>query len=85
MKYQAFNNRIVVSQPNQQTSAGGIIFAASAEKPVVEVLVVATTELTEALQGKTICVERRHCSELEDDGEVKYASVKLEDIVAVKV
>lgn len=84
MKYQAIKNRLVVKQPNTVTSTSGIIVASPIEHAVINVEVVETTELTKLLQGKIVCVERRHCVELSDDGEFKYASIKAEDILAVK-
>lgn len=59
--------------------------------------VVATTELTRELEGKTIIAERRHFTELSDTGEqsttdfgiilgdrLSYASIDTEHIVAIK-
>lgn len=85
MKYEAINNRLVVKQENRTTTASGILYAKAVEHPVVDVEVIATTELTAPLQGKTVSVERRHCLELDDDGDFKYASIRAEDILAVKI
>lgn len=85
--YTAFNDKVIVKVKND-TNLKNQTLAAT---------VVATTELTEALQGKTIIAERRHFTELEDIEEtattasgillgdkISYASVSTDHIVAIK-
>lgn len=85
--YTAINNRVIVkvkndTNLNNQTLLGEVI---------------ATTDVTKELQGKTVIAERRHFTELADTGEeattnygiilgdkISYASLDINNIVAIK-
>lgn len=82
--YEAINDKVIGKLYTRKQTAGGIYVAAPAEKPVTELEVCSTTELTKELQGKTVLVERRHVQELGDEEEVKYGAFKYSDILAVK-
>lgn len=85
--YTAFNKRIIIKVKNDTNLS----------KQTLSGEVIATTELTKELQGKTIIAERRHFTELGDTGEqsttsfglvlgdkVSYASIDIEHIMAIK-
>jgi co-chaperonin GroES (HSP10) len=82
--YQAINNRIIVKKPLEKTTDSGIILTQQKEGRVFEMEVIATTELTKALQGKTIYCEPRNCVELSADGEGYYGALDIKDVVAIK-
>lgn len=82
--YQAINDKIIVRKANETITQSGIIVAEQDEAPVFEFEVVATTSHTASLQDKHVYIERRHCIELPSIEGHKYASVKLENVVAIK-
>lgn len=84
MKYEAINNYIIVKKETRSVTAGGIHLAAAVETAVTDFDVVATTEITKTLQGKTIYCARSHVMELGTEADVKYGAVKLDNVIAIK-
>lgn len=82
--FQAINNRVIGRLKTRKETTSGIILAAPVEGSIVELEVIATTELTKSLQDKTVYIERRHVAELKEENEYKYGSFKYEDIAAIK-
>ncbi len=82
--FEAINDRIIVRKPLEKTTESGIILAEQKESRVFEMEVVATNELSAALQGKTIYCEPRCCIELGRDETGYYGALKVSDVVAVK-
>jgi co-chaperonin GroES (HSP10) len=80
--YQAINDKVIIKKENETVTQSGIIIAEQDAAPVFEFIVVGTNEITKHLQDKKVYVERRHCIELPSIDGFKYASVKLENIVA---
>jgi len=85
--YTAFNNNVICKVQHDT----------NLKNQTLSAKVVATTELTEALQDRVIIAERRYFIELSDTGESKtttsgiilgdsisYAAINADNIVAVK-
>ena len=82
--YQAFNENIICKRRGEITSTSGIILSDS-KGLTCALEVVATNELTQALQGKTIYVEGRAANrELPATGDgITYVSIPLKEVIAV--
>jgi hypothetical protein len=82
--YQAFNENIICKRVGETTTASGIVLADN-KGMTCALEVVATNELTEKLQGRTIYVEGRIANrELPVTGDgVTYVSVPLKEVIAV--
>ena len=84
--YKAINDQVIVKKDYTEKNINGIIVPTTGqntEKQILEFEVVATTELTQELQGKTICAARHKIGQL-TDGELVYGSLSYKDILAIK-
>lgn len=84
MKYEAINTYLIVKKETRLITAGGIHVAAAVESAVTDFDVVATTDLTKALQDKTIYCARSHVQELGTEGDTKYGAVRIDNVIAIK-
>jgi co-chaperonin GroES (HSP10) len=82
--YQAINEHIICKRKGEQTTNSGIIVA-DTKGLTCALEVVATTDVTKDLQGKTIYVEGRMANrELPSNGDGNtYVSVPLKEVIAV--
>lgn len=83
MKYEAINNRIIVKKPENRKTESGIILSEQKEGQVFELEVVATTEQTKRLQGRTILAEPRMVREFPTTEAEHYGSMSIDDVLGV--
>lgn len=82
--YKAINKRIIIKKLNEKTTKSGIIIAEQKEGGCFEFDVVATTDETKDLQGKTILAEPRMVREFPTTEAEHYGSIHLDDVLGVK-
>ena len=79
--YQAINDNLICKIPERKTDSG-IILSKQEQGQTYELLVVATTENTQELEGKTVYVQHRIVAANKlPDGE--HVAVPLSDVLAV--
>ena len=83
--YRAINKHGVVKRDytGEEVHASGLIINKNTLAQVLDFEVVATTEQTKELQGKTVMVERSRVKQM-NEGEIVYGAVSYDDILAVK-
>lgn len=83
--YRAINKYVIIKRDytKEEVHSSGLILEKNTLAQVLDFEVVATTEQTEELQGKTIMAERSRVKQM-NEGQVVYGAISYDDILAVK-
>jgi len=83
--YRAINKYVIIKRDytEEEVHSSGLILEKNTLAQVLDFEVVATTEQTEELQGKTIMAERSRVKQM-NEGQVVYGAISYDDILAVK-
>lgn len=83
--YRAINKYVIVKRDynKEEVTESGIILNKNTLAQVIDLEVVATTEETKELEGKTIMAERSRVKQFNEGQEV-YGAINYDDILAVK-